>query len=169
MGEILSMAAWLDPFCSWLETTPLSQTLQNADWMIPAVQTVHILSIGFLLSAVLMLDLRLLNLASADQPVTRVSARFLPVVWWTLPVLLLTGVLMIAAEPARSLQNAAFQLKMALLLSIVVLTFSVQRRIDTNRWNASGKLWRTAFPLLSLLLWTGIVFAGRWIAYMRVA
>ena len=58
---------------------------------------------------------------------------------------------------------------MALLLSIVVLTFSVQRRIDTNRWNASGKLWRTAFPLLSLLLWTGIVFAGRWIAYMRVA
>lgn len=163
------MAGALDRFCSWLETTPLSQTLQTEDWIVPAVQTLHILSIGLVLAAVLMLNLRLLNLACRDQPVTRIAARFLPVVWWTLPVLLVTGLLMIAAEPARSLENSAFQLKMVLLLSIVTLTFTVQRRIDTNRWSSSSRLWLTGFPLLSLLLWVGIVFAGRWIAYVRVA
>jgi hypothetical protein len=163
------MAAWLDHFCSWLESTPLSQTLQTEDWIVPAVQTLHILSIGLVLAAVLMLNLRLLNLACRDQPVTRIAARFLPVVWWTLPVLLVTGLLMIVAEPARSLENSAFQLKMVLLLSIVTLTFAVQKRIDTNRWSASSRLWHTGFPLLSLLLWVGVVFAGRWIAYVRVA
>lgn len=163
------MAGALGRFCSWLETTPLSQTLQNVDWVVPAVQTLHILCIGLVLAAVLMLNLRLLNLACRDQAVTRIAARFLPVVWWTLPVLLLTGLLMIAAEPARSLQNSAFQLKMVLLLSIVTLTFAVQKRIDTNRWSASSRLWHAGFPLASLLLWVGIVFAGRWIAYVRVA
>ncbi len=163
------MQAWLDPFCAWLESTPLSHTLQSIEWIVPAVQTLHILAIGLLLSAVLMLNLRLLELACQDQPVMRIAARFLPVVWWTLPVLLVTGLLMISAEPARSLQNSAFQLKMIMLLSIVALTFAVQRRIDTNRWASSARLWRTGFALLSLLLWVGIVFAGRWIAYVRVA
>ena len=42
------------------------------------------------------------------------SSRFLPLVWWSLPVLLATGAIMIIGEPARSLKNPAFQLKMTL-------------------------------------------------------
>lgn len=158
----------LDHFCSWLEKTALSQILQNVTWAVPAVQTVHILSIGLVMSSVLMLDLRLLGWSCKDQSVTRIAARFLPVVWGTLPVLLLTGLLLILAEPARALENSAFQLKMLMLLTIVVLTLGMQRQIYTDRWDASSRAWRALFPLLSLLLWVCIVFAGRWIAYVRV-
>jgi hypothetical protein len=56
---------------------------------------------------------------------------------------------------------------MLLLAVIVVLTFQVQGRIDTNRWNSAGKLMRTGVPVVSLVLWVSIVFAGRWIAYVR--
>ena len=158
----------LDRFCVWLEETPFSHALQTAEWVIPSVQTVHILSIGLVMSAVVLFDLRLLDLNATDQPVMRVAARFLPVLWRTLPVLLLTGLLLIVAEPARSLENGAFQLKMLLLVVSVVLTLVVQGRINTNRWNTSSVLLRKGFPLVSLLLWIGIVFAGRWIAYVRV-
>src|SRR5439155_19731403 len=70
-------------FCSWLEQTPLSQTIQSTGWIVPAVQTVHILSIAAVLSSVLMIDLRLMGFLGRDQPLARVSARFLPVIWWT--------------------------------------------------------------------------------------
>ena len=89
----------LTQFCLWLEQTALSQAI------VPAVQTVHIVAIATVIGAVLMLNLRLLGLVGLDQPVARFSARFLPVIWWTLPVLLVTGAVMIIADPARSLKN----------------------------------------------------------------
>ena len=142
----------LDRFCSWLEHTPLSQAIQSAEWVVPAVQTIHILAIAAVMSSVLMLDLRLLGIVGADQPLARVTNRFRPVIWWTLPILLVTGVVMIIGEPARSLANPVFQLKMLLLLAAIAVTaaFHKESRI---------------IAIVSLSLWVGIVFAGRWIAY----
>jgi len=142
----------LDKFCSWLEQTPLSQTIQSTSWVVPTVQTIHILAIAAVMSSVLMLDLRLLGVVGTDQPLARVTSRFRPVIWWTLPILLATGAVMIIGEPARSLANSVFQLKMLLLLAAIGVTAAFHQgpRI---------------VAVLSLALWIGIVFAGRWIAY----
>ena len=142
----------LDRFCSWLEQTPLSQAIQAAGWVVPTVQTIHILAIAAVMSSVLMLDLRLLGMVGRDQPLERVSARFRPVIWWALPVLLATGIVMIIGEPARSLANPVFQLKMLLLLAAIAVTAGLHK--DSR-----------IIAILSLSLWVGIVFAGRWIAY----
>jgi len=156
-------------FCSWLEETPLSQAIQSAGWIVPTVQTVHILSIAAVLSSVLMIDLRLMGLLGRDQPLARVSARFRPVIWRTLPVLLATGAVMIVGEPARSLANPVFQLKMALLVAAMIVTLSYQVPLGRNPAFWEGSTGRRGaaqiIAVLSLLLWTGIVFAGRWIAY----
>src|SRR2546428_10203651 len=101
----------LDRFCSWLEQTPLSQAIQSAGWVVPTVQTIHILAIAAVLSSVLMLDLRLLGMVGRDQPLERVANRFRPVIWWTLPILLATGIVIIIGQPPRSLANPAFRLK----------------------------------------------------------
>ncbi len=159
----------LDNFCAWLEQTPLSQTIQSAGWIVPAVQTVHILSIAAVMSSVLMVDLRLLGILGRDQPLARVSERFRPVIWWTLPVLLATGTIMIIGEPVRSLENPVFQLKMALLVAAMIVTLSYQVPLgrDPSFWErAPGRRWTVQIiAVLSLALWMGIVFAGRWIAY----
>ncbi len=128
----------LDNFCAWLEQTPLSQTIQAAGWIVPAVQTIHILAIAAVMSSALMIALRL-------------ETRFRRVIWWALPVLLATGTVMIIGEPVRSLENPIFQLKMALLVCAVAVTLLPYK----NRMVA----------VASLSLWIGIVFAGRWIAY----
>lgn len=93
----------LHGFCNWLEQTPASLAIQNAEWVVPAVQTLHILSIAAVMSSVVMIDLRVLGILGRDQPLHRVTQRFLPVVWWTLPLLLATGIVMIVGEPARRL------------------------------------------------------------------
>jgi hypothetical protein len=159
----------LDNLCSWLEQTLLSQTMQTTSWIVPAVQTVHILAIAAVMSSVLMIDLRLLGILGRDQPLARVSERFLPVIWWTLPILLATGILMIIGEPVRSLESPVFQLKMALLVAAMIVTLSYQVPLgrDPSFWDFSiGRRGGAGIiAVLSLLLWTGIVFAGRWIAY----
>jgi len=75
---------------------------------------------------------------------------------------------MIIGEPARSLKNPAFQLKMALLVTALIVTALYQvllRRDPSFGSPGSRRAAATSIAALSLMLWTGIIFAGRWIAY----
>jgi hypothetical protein len=159
----------LHAFCVWLDQTPLSQAFQSTDWLVPTVQTIHILAVAFIVGAVLMINLRLLGWANQDEPLRRVCARFLPFIWWPLLVLLATGTVMIIGEPARSLQNPVFQLKMALIVVALAVVGAFQSRVQrsstfetkvTRTWGAAAVI-----ALFSALLWGGIIVAGRWIAY----
>jgi hypothetical protein len=160
---------WLSQLSAWLEQTRMSQTIQVHDWIVPTVQSIHILAIAAVASSALMINLRLLGLYAADQPVREILARFLPFIWWPLIVLLLTGIVMIVGEPPRSLKNPVFQLKMALLVAALVATSLCQfilRRHAAFGDLASGRSAVAAtLASISMLLWVGIIFAGRWIAY----
>ncbi len=161
----------LEPFCNWLAATSVSQTIQTVGWIIPTVQTVHILAVAAVVTSALMLDLRLLGVRGQDQSVASIANRFLPFIWWPLPLLLLTGAILIVAEPARSLENPVFLLKMALLIGAAGITLGCQipLRQDPAFWELTPARKRTAklIAVASIPLWTAIVCAGRWIAYVQ--
>jgi len=159
----------LNEICRWIDQTALSQSIQAAGWVVPTVQTVHILAIAVVASSVMMLDHRLIGVFWASRPMKEVTARFLPLVWWPLLVLFATGAIMIVAEPARSLKNPAFQLKMALLILALTVTFVVERLQRRNAAfgdvGARPRAGAVSIAIVSMLLWSSIIFAGRWIAY----
>ena len=161
----------LDSFCNWLAATTVSQTIQTIDWIIPAVQTVHILAVAAVVSSALMINLRLLGIRRDDQSVAGVARRFLPFIWWPLPLLLLTGAILIVAEPARALENPVFLLKMGLLLAAAGVTLACQLPLRSNAafWELSAGRRRAAqlIALASIPLWIAIICAGRWIAYVQ--
>jgi hypothetical protein len=161
----------LDSFCDQLSATPLSQAIQTTDWVIPAVQTVHIIAVATVITSILMVDLRLMGFAARTQPIAAVANRYLPPVWYALPVLLVTGTTLIIAEPSRSLQNWVFILKMSLLLLAAGVTLICQLplRKDAGYWDESASRRRKVrlIGFLSLPLWIAILFAGRWIAYVQ--
>ncbi len=163
----------LHAFAEWLGQTPLSLTIQNVSWIIPAVQSVHILCIAIVVSSAFMVDLRLLGVIGRDQPTAGYTSRFLTWIWPTLVVLLVSGAILITGEPTRSLENPAFQTKMVLLLLAIGVTIGLQRPTsrDPAFWELTSgrRMSGRALAVLSMLLWTGIVFAGRWIAYMNTA
>ncbi|MDP9066487.1 MAG: hypothetical protein M3O06_11555 [Pseudomonadota bacterium] len=162
----------LDSFCRWLALTTVSQTLQTTEWIIPALQTVHILSVAAAITSALMVNLRLLGVGRRGQPMAAVAERFLPSIWWPLPLLFLTGSVLIIAEPARALENPVFWFKMSLLAAVATMTWIGQStlrrqadfwtRADKGQWPAK------AAAILSLAMWVAIVFSGRWIAYVQV-
>jgi hypothetical protein len=163
-----ALAKSLNAICVWIDQTPLSQWMQVTNWVVPTVQTVHILAIAVVASSALMIDLRLIGVFWADRPLKVVSSRFLPLVWWPLLILLATGAIMIISEPARSLKNPAFQLKMALLIAALVVTgvFQLlQRRNAAFGEHGGPRAAAVTVAVVSMLLWSAIIFAGRWIAY----
>jgi hypothetical protein len=158
----------IQEFCTWLSDTRLSQFIQDTFWVIPTVQTVHIVSIAIVMPSMAMLDLRLVGIAGRRQSLNAMGDRFLPWVWITLVVLLCSGSLLIIAEPGRSLRNVVFWTKMSLLATALILTFTFQTVL--HRRKGFWETHRTAAVLLgsvSLVIWIGIVAAGRWIAYVE--
>jgi hypothetical protein len=156
----------LNSVCTWIDNTALSQLIQNTPWIVPAVQAVHILAIAALMACMLVINLRLSGVAGRDQPLARVTARFTPVLWWALPVLLVTGAILIVGEPARALKNNIFQIKMLLVLAAIVVTLLITTPLKRNaaHWDSRAGT-ATLAALASVSLWVGILFAGRWIAY----
>jgi len=163
--------AALSEFSKWLAATPLSHAIQTTGWIIPTVQTIHILSVAVVFSSATLVNLRIWRLLQRDAPLPEIARRFLPAIWPVLLVLLITGSLLIIGEPRRSLVNSTFYLKMALLAFAIVLTAGLQRWISSspNSWDGDRRRQMTGrvAATLSILVWCGIVFVGRWIAYTQ--
>lgn len=160
----------MQSFCDWLAATTLSQLFANLNWFVPSVQTLHILSIGVVVTTLAMLDFRLAGLTRRGPPLEVMAGKFIPWTWRALVVLLVTGILLIITEPARELMNGAFRLKMLLVVLLIFLTLAIQRvsAREAGYWSASLARRRLggALGIASLVLCVAIVAAGRFIAYM---
>lgn len=163
-------AETLRAFGEWLAGTSFSLAIQSALWVIPLVQTVHILAIAALMGAAININLRLFGILGRDEPIAAVAHRFEPLVWCALLVLLFSGSLLIIGEPGRSVENPAMHAKLLMIVTVALLTLSITRPLarDAACWERSGARCACARALaaFSLLLWVAIIFAGRWIAYL---
>ena len=135
--------------------------LSNVPGLPPIVQTVHLLGIAVIMSSVVLLDLRILGVALPSQGVQELARRVMPWVWWALPIMLLSGLPFVFARPQRYFTNPVFGLKFALLLPSIALA-ALLHVVTVRKPDYRGTKVIAAF---SLLLWIGVVLAGRWIAY----
>jgi uncharacterized membrane protein SirB2 len=160
-------------FSKWLAATPISNLIQNVLWIIPLVQTIHILSIAIVLSSVGMVVLRILGMAGLRSTFSGTAERYLPWIWGALTVLLCSGAVLVTGEPVRSLTNPTFQLKMCLLLVAVLITLAFQVTVHRNArfWDFAPSRFGAAklFAVGAFVLWLAIAVAGRWIAYTQLS
>lgn len=150
-------------FSHWLESTPLSQAIQTTSWAIPGIQVVHILCLATLFALVLNLSLRVAGRGFAIESSRSLAERFVPAMGVCMVVLLVSGSLLIIAEPGRTLTNQVFYLKMILLVTAILLTAWLVR-VARREPEKPSRL-DVAIAVLSMLVWTGIIVAGRYIAY----
>jgi hypothetical protein len=159
----------LKGFSDWLAASPASLGLQGLSWVVPTIQTLHILAIGAVLTSASMINLRLVGVGAQAQSMAAVTARFAPWVWYAVVVLALSGAVLILIEPARPLTNPIFFLKLALIagVALLMLTISLPLRRDELYWERSARSRAVGWSVASLswVLWIGVICAGRWIAY----
>lgn len=158
----------IESVANWLSSTSLNAILGTHLWVTPAVQTIHILAIALIMSAILLTDLRVLGAIGQDVPTRQFSARYLPWIGAALLTLLLSGTVLIVGEPHRSLGNQIFYLKMGLLILAIAVTAAIHWPVlyQQDFWRPLGRrIALRSLAVLSLGIWISIVFAGRWIAY----
>ena len=152
----------------WLAASGVTVWLASQAWVVPSLQSVHLLAISIILASLAMLDLRLAGLIGREESMRELTLRFYPWIWGALAVLVVTGFLQIMAEPARELLNWVFWTKMGLIVVAVLFTAPVRRMLEDCRFRdlAPAKRRRLRmFALVSLVLWVLVVTCGRWIAY----
>ena len=94
-------------FTEWLSQTSLSLAIQTHGWVIPTVQSIHIVAITVVVGSVFMIDLRVLGWAGRDQSLLETTGRFGPWLSGALCVLLTTGLLMVIGEPTDKKRSEA--------------------------------------------------------------
>lgn len=152
----------IDDFSEWLSATATSQYIQVTPGIIPGLQSIHIICVAVLFAAAIMLDLRILGSGLRSEPLRAVADRFVPSILGCIPILLVTGSLLIVAEPARTLSNPSFYLKLCALALAILVTLGL-RAFARGQKPVGG--WQVAGAIASLLLWATVIVAGRYIAY----
>ena len=160
-------------FAKWLSTTFLSVLIQRHNsWVIPTIQTIHIVGIGVVLGSVFMIDLRVLGWAGMDQTLRQTTTRFGPWLTAALYVQLATGVLMVIGEPVRELVTFSFWLKMFFVTvgTLIAAIFQITLRNHEQNWEEILVNRRSikCLAVLTFLIWVCIIILGRLIAYDHV-
>ena len=157
-------------FCQWLENSSWATAIHQSLWLFPMLETAHLFGIVSLVGATSALDLRLIGLTMKGEPVSRLARRLLPWAWAGLTIQVVTGFCLFASEATRCFENKAFRIKMVMLvlagLNALIFHETVYRRVTTWDEAPATPLGAKFAGCCSILLWFGIVAAGRWIAFL---
>jgi hypothetical protein len=158
----------LTHFWSWLEETSLAQRIGES-WWFPLLESIHVIAIAMVIGSILMVDLRLVGVAARSYAVSRMSKELVPWTWFAFAISVVTGVGLFITRAAHYADNIAFRAKFALLIlagiNMALLHFGVFRTV--NAWDTSTPpSTAKASAALSLLLWSGVVLAGRWVGHL---
>lgn len=152
-----------------LSQTPLALAMATSPWVVPTMQSIHIMSIAVAFVSILLIAMRVSGYAWIGVSVRQTVGRFAPWAWGALVLLALTGIVLILAEPIRELMAISFWIKMVLLAVTIVISVRFLRAVRQQEafsavdGPASPLLRRTAIVTVALLV--VIIFMGRFIAY----
>ena len=160
-------------FAEWLSTTSPSVFIQDHNgWVIPTIQSIHIIGIAAVFGSVFMIYLRILGWAGMDQTLRQTTSRFGPWLTGGLWLMLVTGILMVIGEPVRELVTFSFWMKMLLVAvgTVIATVFLVAVRRHDRQWEEVLVKRRSVqgLAILTFLIWVCIIILGRLIAYDHV-
>ena len=143
----------------------VSRAINESSWIFPLVQAFHLVSLGFLAGAILMVDLRLLGRGFSQQPTARVAADARPWLIGSLVAMVVTGVPQFISLATKEYDSPYFRWKMLLLLIALIFTFTVRKRVAYAPDGSVGGGVSKAVALVSIGLWASVAINGRLIGF----
>ena len=158
----------LSEIWNFLENSSVALRIGES-WWFPLLESIHVVAIALVIGSLLMVDLRLIGVAARGYAISRMSKEMIPWTWAAFVVSVLTGFGLFITRANHYMENPAFQIKLLAMalagLNMFLFHFGVFRNVgswDTDTTPSSAK----ASAALSLLLWSGVVLAGRWVGHL---
>jgi hypothetical protein len=159
----------LAPILTALENTGWATAIREGSFFFPIIETLHVVAITAVVGGISIVDLRLLGVLAHHRRVSRLTGELLPLTWGAFALAVVTGSLLFASAAVRYAGNSAFQLKFVILLlaglNMAAFHAGAFRKVEAwdeaQRTPAGARLAGAA----SLVLWIGVVAAGRFIGF----
>jgi hypothetical protein len=155
-------------FIHWCYSSAILEWFRNGKYSIPVLQSFHILGLTVVLGVVCILSIRLLGVGMLQLPLATLWRNLSR---WFLGALILTvsaGIVIALIDPTRYIANTPFQIKMGLLLAAILYQYIVIRsvaRLPNSETDTRTTLGRFVLGAIALLLWFGVGWGGRMIAF----
>jgi hypothetical protein len=153
------------PFFQWCYQTAIGEAIRESTWLFPLIEAVHLVGLGLTAGAVLIVDLRLLGVGLNRQPVARLSAAVEPWLLGSVTLMFASGIPLFLSESMKCYYSFAFWVKMASLFLVLLFTFTVRRRVTRIGLTSDQPPRGRITALISLFLWFGVAWGGRWIGF----
>jgi len=158
-------------FCQGAQHTAFFTALRGSWYVYPAIMATHLLGIALFGGMILITDLRLLGLAMGNRSVSDVVDQLRVPKRVGLLIVATCGVLMLGSKAEEYYYNIFFRVKLLLLACVLLhgMIFRGSVYHKTAALDRAAKMPGRAklAGFLSLLLWAGIVCAGRGIGYIE--
>jgi hypothetical protein len=156
---------YIYPFFEWSENSGLGHWVRASKWTFAITEVLHLLGLTALLGAMLLIAMRLFNMALQKKAVAELAREMMPWTLGALATVVVTGVLLFASEAVKCWRNPAFRYKMLFLLLALVFQFTVLKKISQAEEDRFSPFTRKITGLIAAVLWFGVGFAGRAIAF----
>jgi hypothetical protein len=147
-----------------LELTWIGVSIKESLWLFPAIESVHLLGLALLGGTILVVDLRLLGWSvtskSPGQIVRELNVWFLAALF----LMFATGIPLFLSEAIKCYNNDSFWIKIIALILALIYTFAIHNPIVTKHQQLNHWALR-AMAIVSIMLWTTVAAAGRWIGF----
>jgi hypothetical protein len=143
----------------------VSRAINESSWIFPLVQAFHLVALGFLAGAILMVDLRLMGKGFSQQPIARVARDARPWLLGSLVAMVLTGIPQFMSLATKEYESPYFRWKMVFLLTALIWTFTVKRMVAYSPEGRFGGGLAKLVGLVSIGLWTSVAINGRLIGF----
>jgi hypothetical protein len=153
---------------TWLQDLKFPTEIRESDWLFPTIETVHVFALVLVVGSIMTVDLRLLGLANRERPFSELAGEMLPWTWVAFLVAASAGLMMFSSKALIYYGNIPFRLKMCCLLlaGINMMVFHWLGTRHLAAWDRKEPPRLAKFAGgTSLLLWAGIVAAGRWVGF----
>ena len=163
--------AWvdIDALLKSVEASALATRIRDSLFLFPLIESTHVFGLALVFGTIVVVDLRLLGIASTQRPFRRVASDILKWTWVAFALTALTGALMFTTNARVYYHNVFFRTKMLLLLltGINMLVFELTAGRMFHRWDKSpaAPAAAKAVAILSLAMWISIICMGRIIGF----
>ena len=159
----------LHPFLKALEDSGLAVSIRNSLLFFPVLEALHVIALALVFGTIMVVDLRLLGVASTNRTFGRVSKEMLRWTWAAFGLAAFTGALMFITNARVYVDNGFFRAKFVLMalagLNMLVFQLTAGRSIDHWEEDKPAPIGGRVAAVLSLVLWVLVIGMGRTIGF----
>lgn len=159
----------LASICQTIQDSDFGTSIRESTWTFPIIETTHVLALAISVGLILITDLRLTGSILRKRAFSELWAQLKP--WFTAGfiIMFLSGIFLFLSQAFKAYESFFFRAKIVMLVlaGINALAFEYTSRPSIAEWDTAPvpPLRARLAGWFSIILWAGIIAAGRTMAY----